>query len=90
MKCLHVYLIQPCLLCRGRVSVQQFRDGVVLRLCCGLTLPCLLGFSTDSYYVATIPKSRFEFLDSFLIFLFVEFLEGIPCIVNLHSLHTTL
>ncbi len=41
----------------------------------------------DRYYVATIPKSRFEFLDSFLIFLFVEFLEGIPCIVNLHSLH---
>ncbi len=33
----------------------------------------------DRYYVATIPKSRFEFLDSFLIFLFVEFLEGIPC-----------
>ncbi len=36
-------------------------------MCCGLTLPCLLGFSTGSYYVATIPKSRFEFLDSFLI-----------------------
>ncbi len=60
--------IQPCLLCRGRVSVQQFRDEVVLRMCCGLTLPCLLGFSTGSYYVSTIPKSRFEFLDSFLIF----------------------
>ncbi len=62
MNCLHVYLIQLCLPCRGRVSVQQFRDGVVLRMCCGLTLPCLLGFSTGSYCVATIPKSRFEFL----------------------------
>ncbi len=41
----------------------------------------------DRYYIATIPKSRFEFLDSFLIFLFAEFLERIPCIVNVHSLH---
>ncbi len=43
----------------------------------------------DRYYVDTIPKSRFEFLDSFLIFLVDEFLEGIPCIVKLHtgSLH---
>ncbi len=54
MNCLHVYLIQLCLFW-GRVSVQQFRDGVVLRMCCGLTLPCLLGFLTGSYYVATIP-----------------------------------
>ncbi len=29
---IHVYLMQ---LCRGRVSVQQFRDGVMLRMCCG-------------------------------------------------------
>ncbi len=41
MNCLHVYLIQLCLLCRRRVSVQQFRDGVVLRMCCGLTLATL-------------------------------------------------
>ncbi len=35
----------------------------------------------DKYYVATIPKSRFEL---FLNFLFLEFLEGILCIVILH------
>ncbi len=38
----------------------------------------------DKCYVATIPKSRFEVLDSFLIFLFPEFLEGVPYIVILH------
>ncbi len=85
MNCLHIilYLIQFCLLCRGRVSVQQFRDGVMLRMCCGLTLATLFVRFFDKYYVATIPKPRFEFLDSFLSFLFIEFLEGIPCIVNL-------
>ncbi len=41
--CLHVYHIVTL---QGRVSVQQFKDGVVLRMCCGLTLTCLLGFST--------------------------------------------
>ncbi len=69
------------------MSVQQFRDGVMLRMCCGLTLATLFVRFFDRYYVDTIPKSRCEFLDSFLIFLFVEFLEGIPCIVNLHSFH---
>ncbi len=58
MNYLHVYLIQ---LCRGRVSVQQFRDGVMLRMCCGLTLATLFVRFFDRYYVATIPKSRFEF-----------------------------
>ncbi len=67
--------------------MQQFRDGVMLRMRCGLTLAALFVRFFDRYDVATIPKSRFEFLDSFLIFLFDEFLEGIPCIVNLHSLH---
>ncbi len=65
------------------MSVQQFRNGVMLRMCCGLTLATLFVRFFDRYYVAIIPKSRFEFL----IFLLVEFLEGIPCIVNLHSLH---
>ncbi len=69
MNCLHVYLIQLCLLCKGRVSVQQFRDGVMLRMCCGLTLATLFVRFFDRYYVATIRKSRFEFLDSFLNFL---------------------
>ncbi len=64
--------------------MQQFRDGVMLRMCCGLILVTLFVRFFDRYYVATIPKSRFEFLDSFLIFLFVEILEGIPCIVNCH------
>ncbi len=40
--------------------MQQFRDGVVLRMCCGLTFTLFFGFF-DKYYVATIPKSRFEF-----------------------------
>ncbi len=40
--------------------MQQFRDGVVLRMYCGLTFTLLVGFY-DKYYVATIPKSRFEF-----------------------------
>ncbi len=52
----------------NRLSVQQFRDGVMLRMCCGLTLATLFVRFFDRYYVATIPKSRFEFLDSFLIF----------------------
>ncbi len=61
--CLHVYLMQQllCLLCKGRVSVQQFRDGVVLRMCRGSTIT--LGFRQ-----ATIPKSRIEFA-RFLYFL---------------------
>ncbi len=49
-----------------RLSVQQFRDGLVLRMCCGLTLAILFVRFFDRYYAATIPKSRFEFLDSFL------------------------
>ncbi len=48
--------------------MQQFMDGVMLRMCCGLTLATLFIRFFDRYYVATIPKSRFEFLDSFLIF----------------------
>ncbi len=53
----------------NRLCVQQFRDGVMLRMSCGLTLATLFVRFFDMYYVATIPKSRFEFLDSFLIFL---------------------
>ncbi len=66
MNYLHVYLIQ---LCRGRVSVQQFRDGVMLRMCCGLTLATLFVrfFDRYMYYVATIAKSRFEFFFNFLV-----------------------
>ncbi len=46
--CLHVCLMQQLLrlLCKGRVSVQQFRDGVVLSMCRGFTF-ILLGFSTS-------------------------------------------
>ncbi len=59
----------------------KIRDGMALRMCCGLTLATLFVRFFDRNHVATIPKSRFEFLDSFL---FLEFLEGIPCIVILH------
>ncbi len=45
----------------NQLSVQQFRDGVMLRMCCGLTLATLFVRFFDRYYVATIPKSRFEF-----------------------------
>ncbi len=48
----------------GRVSMQQFSDGVVLRMCSGLTFTLFVQFF-DKYYVATIPKSRFEFLRLF-------------------------
>ncbi len=47
--------------------MQQFRDGVMLRICCGLTLATLFVRVFDRYYVAAIPKSRFEFLDSFFL-----------------------
>ncbi len=52
-----------------QLSVQQFRDGVVLRMCCGLILPCFVRFFDNFSNVATIPacKSRFEFLNSFFI-----------------------
>ncbi len=52
--------------------MQQFRDGVMLRMCCGLTLATLFVRFFDRYYVATIPKSRVEFLDS-LFFLYIGF-----------------
>ncbi len=39
----------------------------MLRMCCGLTLANLFVRFFDMYCVATIPKSRFEFLDSLLI-----------------------
>ncbi len=45
--------------CRERVSVQQFRNGVVLRMCCGLTLTLFVRLFDNS--VATIPNFRFEF-----------------------------
>ncbi len=45
----------------GGVGRQQFRDGVVLRMCCGLTITLFVRFF-DRYYVATIPKSRIEFV----------------------------
>ncbi len=52
--CLHVYMyLILCLLCRGRVSVQQFWVGVVLRMCRGLTITLFVRFF-DKYYVATI------------------------------------
>ncbi len=51
--------------------MQQFRDGVVLRMCCGVTLATLFVRFFDRYYVATVPKSRFELLDSVLIVLHV-------------------
>ncbi len=35
------------------------KDGVVLRMCCGLTFTLIVRFF-DRYYVATIPKSRIE------------------------------
>ncbi len=63
--------------------MQKFRDGVVLRMCCGLTFTLFVGFF-DKYYVATIPINLDLNFNSFLIFLFPEFLEGIPCIVILH------
>ncbi len=69
------------------MSVQQFRDAVMLRMCCGLTLATLFVRIFDRYHVATIPKCRFEFLVSFLIFLFVEFLEGIPSCIASTTLH---
>ncbi len=52
--------------------MQQFRDGVMLRMCCGLTLATLFVRFFDRYYVATIPKSRFEFLDSFLDSIYIQ------------------
>ncbi len=51
------------------MSVQQFRDGVVLRMCRGLTITLFVG-SFDKYYTATIPKSRMEFVRFFFNFLF--------------------
>ncbi len=60
---MYKYLIQLCLVCRGRVSVQQFRDGVVLRNQDVLWIDFTLFVRFfDRYYVATIPKSRFEIL----------------------------
>ncbi len=38
-------------------TFEQFRDGVMLRMCCGLTLATLFVRFFDKYYVATIPKS---------------------------------
>ncbi len=65
--CIILYLINAtvtlCLLCRGQVSVQQFRGGVVLRMCRGLTITLFVRFFDKyTYYVATIPKSRIEIL----------------------------
>ncbi len=37
--------------------MQQFRDGVALRMCRGLTITLLFSFFSN-YYLATIPKSR--------------------------------
>ncbi len=51
-----------------QLSVQQFRDGVVLKVCCG----SLFVRFFNKYYVATIPKSRFEFE---LIFFIVDNLK---------------
>ncbi len=44
----------------GDEWVQQFRDGVMLRMCCELTLATLFVRFFNRYYVATIPKSRFR------------------------------
>ncbi len=40
--------------------MHQFRDGVVLRMCRGLTITLFVMFF-DKYYAATIPKSKIEF-----------------------------
>ncbi len=46
---------------QGRVNVQQFRDGVVLRMCRGLTITLFVRFF-NKYYVVIIHKFRIEFL----------------------------
>ncbi len=65
--CLHVYHILKllmkqllCLLCRGRVSVQQFRDGVMLRMCRGLTIIVIC--CSDVMYFACTCIIMHEFL----------------------------
>ncbi len=55
------YELPTCILNTALPTLQQFRDGVMLRMCCGLTLATLFVRFFDRYYVATIPKSRFEF-----------------------------
>ncbi len=54
--------------------MQQFKDGVVLRMCCGLTFTLFIRLF-DKYYAPSLN----------LDLLFLEFLEGIPCIVFLHT-----
>ncbi len=50
-------------------SMQQFRDGVVLRMCCGLTFTLFVRLF-DKHYVATISLNLDLNFNSFLIFLF--------------------
>ncbi len=50
------------------MSVQQFRDRVVLRMCRGLTITLFVRFF-GKYYVATIPKYRIEIIRFFFNFL---------------------
>ncbi len=64
--CVCVQLLS--LLCRGRVSMRQFRDWVMLRMCRGFTITLFVRF-LDKYYVVTIPKSSIEFVRFFFDFL---------------------
>ncbi len=57
--------------------MQQFRDGVVLRMCCGLTFTLFVGFF-DKYYAVTIPKSRFDIFFNFLV----------SCVFRGHPMHS--